>query len=121
MLRKEAATNFERALPWDKGIPHQIIHRLTGLLVHSVEGCAFQIRYRLTHPDFASQIGAEGREHVKESLLMTTNVKRWLLPFRMLERAKSPPRSATPGFTITCLQTCRAVAPARTLRADHAR
>ena len=37
------------------GIPNQIIHKLTGVLVHSVEGCAFQIRYLLTHPDFARQ------------------------------------------------------------------
>ncbi len=71
------------------GIPNQIIHKLTGVLVHSVEGCAFQIRYLLTHPDFARQIGANGREHVKENFLMTTNVKRWLLLFRILERAKS--------------------------------
>lgn len=71
------------------GIPNQIIHKLTGVLVHSVEGCAFQIRYLLTHPDFAKRIAASGREHVKENFLMTTNVKRWLLLFRILERAKS--------------------------------
>jgi trehalose synthase len=71
------------------GIPNQIMHKLTGVLVHSVEGCAFQIRYLLTHPDFAKRIGANGREHVKENFLMTTNLKRWLLLFRILERAKS--------------------------------
>jgi trehalose synthase len=71
------------------GIPNQIIHKLTGVLVHSVEGCAFQIRYLLTHPDFAKRIGANGREHVKENFLMTTDVKRWLLLFRILERTKS--------------------------------
>ena len=71
------------------GIPNQIIHKLTGVLVHSVEGCAFQIRYLLTHPDFAKHIGANGKEHVKENFLMTTNVKRWLVLFRILERAKS--------------------------------
>ena len=70
------------------GIPNQIIHKLTGVLVHSVEGCAFQIRYLLTHPEFARNIGASGREHVKENFLMTTNVKRWLLLFRILEQAK---------------------------------
>ena len=70
------------------GIPNQIIHKLTGVLVHSVEGCAFQIRYLLTHPDFARRIGASGREHVKENFLMTTNVKRWLLLFRILEETK---------------------------------
>jgi trehalose synthase len=71
------------------GIPNQIIHKLTGVLVHSVEGCAFQIRYLLTHPDFAKRVGASGREHVKENFLMTTNVKRWLLLFRILEEAKA--------------------------------
>jgi trehalose synthase len=70
------------------GIPNQIIHKLTGVLVHSVEGCAFQIRYLLTHPEFARSIGVSGREHVKENFLMTTNVKRWLLLFRILEQAK---------------------------------
>src|ERR1700674_3461024 len=71
------------------GIPNQIIHKLTGVLVHSVEGCAFQIRYLLTHPDFAQKLGKNGREHVKENFLMTTNVKRWLLLFRILEEAKA--------------------------------
>jgi trehalose synthase len=71
------------------GIPNQIIHKLTGVLVHSVEGCAFQIRYLLTHPEFARTIGANGHEHVKENFLMTTNVKRWLLLFRILEQAKA--------------------------------
>jgi trehalose synthase len=71
------------------GIPNQIVHKLTGVLVHSVEGCAFQIRYLLTHPEFARSIGVSGREHVKENFLMTTNVKRWLLLFRILEKAKA--------------------------------
>ncbi len=71
------------------GIPNQIIHKLTGVLVHSVEGCAYQIRYLLTHPEYARSIGANGREHVKENFLMTTNVKRWLLLFRILEQARA--------------------------------
>ena len=71
------------------GIPNQIVHKLTGVLVHSVEGCAFQIRYLLTHPEFARSIDANGREHVKENFLMTTNVKRWLLLFRILEQSKN--------------------------------
>jgi trehalose synthase len=66
------------------GIPNQIIHKLTGVLVHSVDGCAYQIRYLLTHPDFARQLGQNGRGHVKENFLMTTNVRRWLLLFRIL-------------------------------------
>lgn len=66
------------------GIPTQVIHKLTGVLVHSVEGCAYQMRYLLTHPEFAEQMGKNGREHVKENFLMTSNVKRWLLLFQIL-------------------------------------
>ena len=68
------------------GIPNQIIHKLTGMLVHSIEGCAYQIRYLLTHPEFATQLGRNGREHVKENFLMTTNVRRWLLLLQILLR-----------------------------------
>ena len=66
------------------GIPTQIIHKLTGVLVYSVEGCAYQIRYLLTHPDFARQLGKNGQEHVKENFLMTANLKRWLLLLKLL-------------------------------------
>jgi trehalose synthase len=66
------------------GIPSQVIHKLTGVLVQSVEGCAYQIRYLLTHPDFAQQLGRNGREHVKENFLLTTNARRWLLLFHVL-------------------------------------
>ena len=65
------------------GIPNQIIHELTGMLVHSVEGCAYQIRYLLTHPEVAAQLGRNGREHVKENFLMTTDLRRWLLLLRI--------------------------------------
>jgi trehalose synthase len=66
------------------GIPNQIIHKLTGVLVHSVDGCAYQMRYLLTHPEFAKQLGQNGREHVRENFLMSTNVRRWLLLLRIL-------------------------------------
>lgn len=66
------------------GIPTQIIHKLTGVLVHSVEGCAYQIRYLLTHPEFAAQLGRNGREHAKENFLMTSNLKRYLLLFQIM-------------------------------------
>ena len=68
------------------GVPNQIFHKLTGALVHSVEGCAYQIRYLLTHPEFAAQLGRSGHEHVKENFLMTTNVRRWLLLIQILLR-----------------------------------
>ncbi len=66
------------------GIPTQVIDKQTGALVHSVEGCAYQIRYLLTHPEFGIQLGRNGREHVKENFLMTTNARRWVMLFRIL-------------------------------------
>ena len=71
------------------GIPNQVIHNLTGVLVHSVEGCAYQMRYLLTHLEFAAQLGRNGREHVKENFLMTTNVRRWLLLLQILLRSRA--------------------------------
>ncbi len=65
------------------GIPNQIIHKVTGALIHSVEGCAFQIRYLLSHPDVAEQLGRNGREHVKENFLITSDLKRWLVLFQV--------------------------------------
>lgn len=66
------------------GIPSQVIHKLTGVLVHSVEECADQIRYLLTHPAVAAELGKNGREHVKENFLMSSNAKRWMLLFHVL-------------------------------------
>src|SRR5579864_4203862 len=70
------------------GIPNQIIHNLTGVLVHSIEDCASQIRHLLGHPEFAHKLGANGHEHVKENFLITTDLKHWLLLARLLARSK---------------------------------
>ena len=72
------------------GIPTQVVHKLTGMLVHSVEGCAYQLRYLLTHPEFALQLGKNGREHVKENFLITTNLKRYLVLFQILLGVTQP-------------------------------
>lgn len=69
------------------GITQQVIHKLTGMLVHSVEGCAYQIRYLLTHPDIARRVGENGHEHVKENFLITRNLKRYLVLFLALRSA----------------------------------
>jgi trehalose synthase len=71
------------------GIPTQVIDKHTGALVHSVEGCAYQIRYLLTHAEFGAQLGKNGREHVKENFLMTTNARRWVLLLGILSGATS--------------------------------
>jgi trehalose synthase len=63
------------------GIPAQVIHKHTGMLAHSVEGTAYQIRYLLSHPELAARLGAQGHEHVREQFLITSNVKRYLSLF----------------------------------------
>jgi trehalose synthase len=70
------------------GIPHQVIDGMTGVLIHSVEDCANQIRNLLAHPEVAQQMGANGHEHVKENFLMTTDVKRWLVLLRIMLNKK---------------------------------
>src|SRR5690349_17340575 len=68
------------------GIPAQIIHKHTGLLAHSVEGTAYQIRFLLSHPEIAAKLGEHGHEHVKENFLITQKLKRYLALFLMLDR-----------------------------------
>jgi len=66
------------------GIPTQIIHKHTGLLAHSVEGTAYQIRFLLSHPEIAGRLGEQGHLHVKENFLITENLKRYLTLFLQL-------------------------------------
>ncbi len=63
------------------GIPIQIIHKHTGLLAHSVEGTAYQIRFLLSHPEIAAKLGEHGHQHVKENFLITQKLKRYLTLF----------------------------------------
>jgi len=63
------------------GIPVQVIHKHTGLLAHSVEGTAYQIRFLLSHPSLARKLGEQGHEHVREHFLITSNVRRYLALF----------------------------------------
>ncbi len=63
------------------GIPLQVIHKHTGLLAHSVEGAAYQIRFLLSHPQIAQRLGEQGHEHVRENFLITGNLRRYLTLF----------------------------------------
>jgi trehalose synthase len=69
------------------GIPIQVIHKHTGLLAHSVEGAAYQIRYLLSHPEIAVKLGEHGHQHVKENFLITQKLKRYLTLFLSLAHA----------------------------------
>jgi len=68
------------------GIPSQVIHKVTGMLVHSVEGCAYQLRYLLSHPNFARELAENGHEHIKENFLITDKLKRYILLFLILQQ-----------------------------------
>ena len=60
------------------GLPLQVVHNLTGLLVHSVEGTAHRIRSLLRDPAFARRLGDNGHEYVKTRFLTTGNLRSWL-------------------------------------------
>lgn len=61
------------------GITLQVIHNFTGMLVHSVEGAAYQIRYLINNPQIAKKLGEYGREHVREKFLITRKLRNYLL------------------------------------------
>ncbi|MBU0686550.1 MAG: glycosyltransferase [Candidatus Margulisbacteria bacterium] len=61
------------------GITLQVIHNFTGLLVHSVEGAAYQIRYLLNNPQVAERLGRYGKEQVREKFLITRILRNYLL------------------------------------------
>jgi len=93
-LREGFALTVSEAL-WKKrpviggavgGIPAQIMDGYTGLLVHSVEGASLGIRTLLTQPDFATALGKNGHERVKNEFLITKNLKRYLLLLLALDR-----------------------------------
>jgi len=67
------------------GIPLQIIHGVTGFLVHSVEGTAFRIRQILNNPEMAKRMGETGREYVRNNFLITRQVRDYLSVWYSLE------------------------------------
>ncbi|MDQ7837166.1 MAG: glycosyltransferase [Thermodesulfobacteriota bacterium] len=67
------------------GIPLQIVHGVTGFLVHSVEGAAFRIRQFLNNPEMAAQMGEKGREYVRINFLITRQTRDYLSVWYALE------------------------------------
>jgi trehalose synthase len=61
------------------GITLQVIHNFTGMLVHSAEGAAYQVRYLINNPQVAKKLGEYGREHVREKFLITRKIRNYLL------------------------------------------
>ncbi len=60
------------------GIPTQIVHGVTGFLVHSSEGAAFRIRQLLNNPAMAKRMGERGKEFVRNNFLITRQVRDYL-------------------------------------------
>lgn len=61
------------------GITLQVKHKMTGILVNSVDGAAYYIRYLLANPDFAAQLGKNGKEHVRQNFLLTRHLRDYML------------------------------------------
>jgi trehalose synthase len=67
------------------GIPLQVTHRYSGILTHTVEGTAYWIKQLLNAPEFARQLGANGREHVRHNFLLTRHLRDYMLLFLYLD------------------------------------
>jgi trehalose synthase len=67
------------------GIPLQIVHGVTGFLVHSVEGAAFRIRQFLNNPEMSRRMGERGRDHIRQHFLITRQIRDYLSIWYALE------------------------------------
>ena len=66
------------------GIPLQVKHRFTGLLVHSIDGAVYALRQLLTNQEYANWLGQNGYQHVKQNFLVTRELRDYLLVFLAL-------------------------------------
>lgn len=70
------------------GIPLQIIHGVTGFLVHSIQGAAFRIRQILNDPGMGREIGETAREFVRNNFLLTRQIRDYLSAWYFLESGR---------------------------------
>jgi len=66
------------------GITLQIKHKYSGLLCHSVEGCAFGIKQLLNSPAYAQRLGENAKENVRRNFLLTRHLRDYMLLFLSL-------------------------------------
>lgn len=66
------------------GIPLQIAHKYSGILTHSIEGTAYYLKQLLNEPEYASKLGLNGKEHIKNNFLITRHIRDYLLLFLFL-------------------------------------
>jgi trehalose synthase len=67
------------------GIKAQVLHGVTGFLVHSPEGAANRIARLLADRSLRSRMGENGHLHVKQNFLLTRHAKDYLLIMLALE------------------------------------
>ena len=60
------------------GIPSQIVSKVTGYTVETVEGAAFRVRHLLSNPELIGRMGAAGREYVRRKFLITRHLGDYL-------------------------------------------
>lgn len=61
------------------GIPLQIKNKYSGLLCHSIEGAALNIRQFLHNPEFAERLAHNGHTHIKRNFLITRLIREHML------------------------------------------
>ncbi|HEY6329579.1 MAG TPA: glycosyltransferase [Blastocatellia bacterium] len=70
------------------GIPLQIVDGESGFLANDVESCANACLFLLKNPDTAAQMGAKGRENVRQRFLSTRHLMDYLNMFSHLGAAE---------------------------------
>jgi len=56
------------------GITVQIIYGQTGFTVHSIEGCAYRIRYLLNNSEYLEEMGKKAKEYTRRNFLITRHL-----------------------------------------------
>ncbi len=63
------------------GIPLQIVHKYSGILTYSSEGTYYYLKLLLNQPEYAKELGSNGREHVRNNFLITRQLRDYILLF----------------------------------------
>jgi trehalose synthase len=67
------------------GIPLQIAHKYSGILVHSTDGAAYWLKQLLSEPDYAKKLGENGRAQVRQNFLLTRHLRDYLMLFLLAQ------------------------------------
>lgn len=66
------------------GIPLQIKHQYSGILSYTIEGTAYYLKQLLHEPEYARELGVNGKQHIKENFLITRHIRDYMLLFLSL-------------------------------------